>query len=62
MSVNMAPSLREQLGKDRTLGASKDDRGWTLLHHQALAGSAASVEIYDPPTDSVTTTTPSPLP
>ncbi len=23
----------------------KDDRGWTLLHHQALAGSTATVEI-----------------
>ncbi len=24
---------------------AKDDRGWTLLHHQSLAGSAATVKV-----------------
>lgn len=42
MSLNMAPSLRELEPSSIT---SVDDRGWTLLHHQALAGSAPGVEV-----------------
>lgn len=45
MSVNMAPSFREQLGRDPSLLGTTDDRGWTLLHEQALAGSAPTVEV-----------------
>lgn len=45
MSVNMASSLREQLAKDPPLMSAKDDRGWTLLHQEALAGSSATVKV-----------------
>lgn len=45
MSENMGPSLKEALKENRELLADMDDRGWTLLHHQALAGSLASVKI-----------------
>jgi uncharacterized protein len=45
MSENMGPALAEQLRKDPSFLTSTDDEGWTLLHHQALAGSAASVKI-----------------
>jgi uncharacterized protein YegJ (DUF2314 family) len=45
MSENMAPSLKDQLAKDRSFVSSKDGRGWTLLHHQALAGSTATVKV-----------------
>ena len=39
MSEAMAGSLKEQLAKDPSLVRSKDDRGWTLLHQEALAGT-----------------------
>jgi uncharacterized protein YegJ (DUF2314 family) len=45
MSVNMAASLKEQLAKTRALISSTNDRGWTLLHHEALAGSAPTVKV-----------------
>jgi ankyrin repeat protein len=45
MSEAMAPSLKEQLAKDPCLVSAKDDRGWTFLHQQALAGSAATVKV-----------------
>ena len=45
MSVNMAPKLAEQLARDPSMARARDDRGWTLLHHQALAGSAATVRV-----------------
>jgi uncharacterized protein len=45
MSDNMAPSLKQQLAKDSSFVSSKDDNGWTLLHHQALAGSVATVKV-----------------
>src|SRR5262249_23979284 len=45
MSEAMAPSLKEQLAQDPSLVSAKDDRGWTLLHQQALAGSAATVKV-----------------
>jgi uncharacterized protein YegJ (DUF2314 family) len=44
MSEAMAPSLRKQLADDPSL-AEADDAGWTLLHHLALAGSAAGVKV-----------------
>ncbi len=44
MSINMATSLQEQLAKDPSLVSAKDDRGWTLLHQEALAGSAPTVK------------------
>jgi len=45
MSLNMAPSLKEQLVKDPQLISSTNDRGWTLLHQDALAGSAPTVKV-----------------
>jgi uncharacterized protein len=45
MSEAMAPSLKEQLAKDPCLVSAIDDRGWTFLHQQALAGSAATVKV-----------------
>jgi uncharacterized protein YegJ (DUF2314 family) len=45
MSENMAASLKDQLAKDPTLVSAKDDRGWTFLHQEALAGSAATVKV-----------------
>jgi uncharacterized protein YegJ (DUF2314 family) len=45
MSVNMASSLKEQLAKDPSLVSSKDDRGWTLLHQEALVGSMPTVKV-----------------
>jgi uncharacterized protein len=45
MSEAMAPSLKEQLGKDPSLVSAKDERGWTLLHQEALAGSTATVKV-----------------
>jgi ankyrin repeat protein len=44
MCLNMQPGLREHLaGHPETLTAV-DERGFTLLHTEALAGNAASVE------------------
>lgn len=45
MSENMASPMKEQLAKDPSMLNAKGDRGWTLLHHQALAGSSATVKI-----------------
>src|SRR5262249_17916859 len=45
MSVNMAASLKMQLAKDPSLISSTNDRGWTLLHHEVLAGSAPTVKV-----------------
>src|SRR5262245_50035423 len=45
MSENMAVSLKEQLAKKPSLVSATDDRGWTLLHQEALAGSAPTVKV-----------------
>ena len=45
MSVNMAESLRDQLNANPGMVNERDDFGWTFLHHQALAGSAATVQV-----------------
>ena len=45
MSENMATSLKEQLTNNPTLVSVKDDRGWTFLHQEALAGNAATVKV-----------------
>jgi uncharacterized protein YegJ (DUF2314 family) len=44
MSENIAATYRKQFGENRSLLAHQDDRGWTLLHELALAGSAANVQ------------------
>jgi len=45
MSINMAPSLQEELKKKPKMLLHKDEQGWTLLHHEALAGSAPTVKV-----------------
>ena len=57
MSENGAPSFKQQLKQDPLMANTKDDRGWTYLHHQALAGSLATVKIlleFDADADAVT--------
>jgi uncharacterized protein YegJ (DUF2314 family) len=44
MSLSMATVVEEQIAKDPSLLTSTDDKGWTLLHRDALAGSAPTVE------------------
>jgi uncharacterized protein YegJ (DUF2314 family) len=45
MSEAMAVSLKEQLAKDGSLVYVKNDKGWTFLHQEALAGSAPTVKV-----------------
>ena len=45
MSEAMAPVLRDQLAQNPAIRDAKGDQGWTLLHDQALAGSAATVRV-----------------
>jgi uncharacterized protein YegJ (DUF2314 family) len=45
MSENMASSLKDQLAKDPSLVSVTDDRGWTFLHQEALAGNTATVKV-----------------
>ena len=45
MSVNMAPAFEAQLAKDPSLVHQKNEKGWTFLHDESLAGSAPTVEV-----------------
>lgn len=45
MAVNMADSLEEYLRQDPMNVYATDDNGWTMLHRQALAGTAIGVSI-----------------
>lgn len=45
MSANMGPKLEEFLTENPGEVTGSDDEGWTMLHHQALAGSVTSVQI-----------------
>lgn len=45
MSVNMAAGLREAVAGDPEYLIGRDERGWTMLHEQALAGNAAIVKV-----------------
>jgi uncharacterized protein YegJ (DUF2314 family) len=45
LSESMASSLREHLAKDPSLVSAKGHNGWTLLHQDASAGSAATVKV-----------------
>lgn len=45
MSETMASSLRETLATDPSLLSVKGHNGWTLLHQEASAGSAATVRV-----------------
>jgi uncharacterized protein YegJ (DUF2314 family) len=45
MSEAMASSLKEQLANAPSLVSAKDERGWTFLHQEALAGTTATVKV-----------------
>jgi uncharacterized protein YegJ (DUF2314 family) len=45
MSEAMATRFQEQVGQDPSLLQSRDDRGWTFLHQEALAGNLATVQV-----------------
>lgn len=44
-SENLAPELARQLSQKPELLSWRDERGWSLLHIHALAGSAAVVKV-----------------
>ncbi len=45
MCVNMLPEFEKQLRKDASIVTATDDRGWTLLHSEALAGNFGIVKL-----------------
>lgn len=45
MSEAMAQPLKDQLAQNPAMRDEQGDGGWTLLHSQALAGSAATVRV-----------------
>lgn len=45
MSLSMAASLREELAKNPAMISEKDDKGMTLLHQEAMAGSTATMKV-----------------
>ena len=45
MCLNMLPMYEAQLRGDPDIMSSRDDRGWTLLHSDALAGNFALVRL-----------------
>lgn len=45
MSVNMAPSFRQQLQEDPSMASVRMDGGWTFLHQEALAGNLLTVQV-----------------
>ena len=44
MSLSMATKLEETISKNPSMITEKDEKGWTILHQEALAGNASSVE------------------
>ena len=45
MCVNMLEKIESQLREDPALAASDDERGWTLLHTEAIAGNFGIVRL-----------------
>lgn len=45
MSINMGEKLREQLASSPEFLHSRDEKGWTLLHSESLAGNLTSVKV-----------------
>ena len=45
MSINMGDNLREQLKSSPEILHQCDERGWTLLHTESLAGNLTSVKV-----------------
>jgi uncharacterized protein YegJ (DUF2314 family) len=44
MSIKMRPSFEDHLKNNPIIVNQPDERGWTFLHHQSLAGNALVVE------------------
>lgn len=44
-SEAMAANVKEMVAKNPAMLSKRDDNGWTCLHHDALAGNAAIVQI-----------------
>lgn len=45
MSAGMAVRLRQELGRVPTMVTAQDERGWTMLHVDSLAGNAEMVKV-----------------
>ena len=45
MSLNMEESLRQELDKNPETIHQRDERGWTILHREALAGNRNIVQV-----------------
>jgi uncharacterized protein YegJ (DUF2314 family) len=45
MSAGMTEKLSEQIKQGPSLLKSRDERGWTFLHQEALAGNLATVKV-----------------
>lgn len=45
MAIDMVPSLETYLAEEPGRGREADERGWTMLHREALAGNACVVSI-----------------
>ncbi|MDR3459480.1 MAG: DUF2314 domain-containing protein [Verrucomicrobiae bacterium] len=45
MSINMRPKLIEHLQSNPEIVNQADERGWTFLHRESLAGNAMAVEV-----------------
>lgn len=45
MCRNMVPKVEETLKGDPSIATSVDERGWTMLHHEAMAGNLGVVAL-----------------
>jgi hypothetical protein len=45
MCVNMVPKVQAQLQADPNVAKTIDDDGWSILHHEALAGNLGVVKL-----------------
>lgn len=45
MCVNMLPKIEAQLKEDRTIATTVDERGWSILHTEAMAGNFGVVRL-----------------
>jgi uncharacterized protein YegJ (DUF2314 family) len=43
--VNMVPKIQAQLHADPSIAKNMDDDGWSMLHHEALAGNLGVVKL-----------------
>ena len=46
MGINMAKKYSEQLAREPEVLHLEDERGWTQLHHHALAGNTKAVRLF----------------